>query len=86
MIISNKEVWVIMSKDRSLIAKGNVRDRRLIPASDVHDNKRLLTYMTEGKAVSAMEVSGFYGQDLIDGYKQGDDLSDHLEPDRKSVV
>lgn len=80
MIISNKEVWVIMSKDRSLIAKGNVRDRRLIPASDVHDNKRLLTYMTKGKAASAMKVSGFYGQGLIDGYKIGDNLSDYLEP------
>jgi len=80
MIISNDDVWVIMSKDRGLIAKGNVRDRHLVPAADVHNKKRILTYTTKGKAESAMTVSGFYGQELIDGYKSRDDLSKHLEP------
>lgn len=79
MIISSKKVWVIMSKDRTLIAKGNVRDRYLVPVSDEHDIKRILTYSTKGRAVGAFKTSGFYRMDLIRGYHQHDELEQHLE-------
>lgn len=79
MIISSKKVWVIMSKDRTLIAKGNVRDQYLVPVSDEHDIKRILTYSTKGRAVAAFKTSGFYQMDLIRGYHNHDELEQHLE-------
>ena len=80
MIISNKTVWVIMSKDRLLIAKGNVRNRSLIPTDDDSNKERILTYSTKGKATAAFKVSGFYNEFLIKGYERDKDLSEYLEP------
>jgi len=50
--------WVIMDVDRTVVAKGNVRDRRIVPIEDT--KKRLLTYTTKQKAISAYTVHGFY--------------------------
>lgn len=82
-MISDITVWVIMSKDRKLIAKGNVRDRHLVPVDDSEDKKRILTYSTKGKATAAFKTSGFYGQHLLDGYSytdHGRELTAFLEP------
>lgn len=78
-VISDKRVWVIMSKDRTLIAKGTVRNRELVRVNDLNDKKRYLTYNTKGRAESAFRVSGFYGQDLIPGCTYNSDLSEFLE-------
>jgi hypothetical protein len=52
--------WVIMSKDRTFIAKGQVRNRWLVPV-DAPDKKRVLYYDTQRKAESAFNDYGFYG-------------------------
>lgn len=49
-MISKKEVWVIMSRDRKVIAKGTPRNRYLVETADESDTKRLLTYSSEGRA------------------------------------
>ena len=79
MIISDITVWVIMSKDRTLIAKGNVRDRHLVPVDDVHDTRRILTYSSKGRATGAFKSSVFWGMNLIIGQYDANDLSTHLE-------
>lgn len=53
------EVWVIMSKDRSIIAKGTPRNRYLCKINE--SNKRILTYQSKAKAESAFKNNGFYG-------------------------
>jgi hypothetical protein len=79
MIIKNENVWVIMSKDRKLIAKGVPRDRSLELVDDLKDKKRILTYASKGKAESAFKISGFYGQNKIEGFISGMKISDFLE-------
>lgn len=74
--IFKETCWIIMSKDRKLIAKGNPRDRHLIPV-DSNDQKRILTYSSEGRAKAALSgANGFYGENLIEGYKSQWDWSD----------
>ena len=79
MIISNKTVWLIMSKDRSLVAKGTPRNRELVRVDDPKDTKRYLTYSSKAKAESGFKVSGFYGQHQLKGYEQGHSLDKYLE-------
>ncbi len=63
-----KTVWLIMSKDRTKVATGNVRARRI---SNINDNwSRLLTYKTSVAALSAFKNWSFCGV-----YKR-----DELEP------
>ncbi len=78
MIIKEK-VWVIMSKDRNLIAKGIPRDRKLIRVYDKEDKSRYLTYSTKRKAESGFKSCGFYNMNLIEGWERGKKLSDFLE-------
>ena len=61
MIISDKVVWVIMTKDRKYIAKGTPRNRYLIPIEDTKNTKRYLTYSSKGRAEAGFKLSGFYG-------------------------
>lgn len=68
--------WLIMSKDRILVAKGTPRNRHMVKLQDHidgKDKKRLLSYSTYGKALSAIKTSGFYGF-----YKTP--REEHLEP------
>jgi len=67
--IKNEKVWVIMSKDRLLIAKGTPRNRCLIEVSNTKDKKRILTYASKGKAESAFKISGFYTYQLPAEFK-----------------
>ncbi len=57
----NIKAFMIMSKDRTLIATGNPRNRTLTPIDDMRDGIRLLTYKSKGKATSAFTKHGFYG-------------------------
>ena len=47
MELENKKVWVVMDKKRTVIAKGNVRDRHLVRLGDKKCKKRYLTYSTK---------------------------------------
>lgn len=68
MIILNESVWVIMSKDRSLVLKGDGTDRELVPVNTKND-VRLITYKSESIAKSAMKRTTFSGMDQIKEYK-----------------
>lgn len=75
-------VWVIMSKNRKLIAKGVPRNRSLVLVNDINDSQRILTYSTKNKAESAFKNHGFYDWGLeehIDEWKEGDIWASHLE-------
>ena len=54
--------WIIMSKDRNLIATGNPRSRELISVSGLK-KQRILSYESKGKAEGAFKNYGFYGQE-----------------------
>ena len=77
-MISKKTVWLIMSRDRKVIAKGTPRNRYLVPVDDESDTKRLLTYSSEGRAKAGFKSSGFYThqlpQELRDNYNNSDSL------------
>jgi hypothetical protein len=78
-IISDKRMWVIMSKDRTLIAKGTTF-RHLVPVNNVRDQKRLLTYRSKSTAENAFtKFDWFYDKDLIPDYDNSKPLSDYLE-------
>lgn len=62
MKIYEKEVWVIMSKDRKIIAKGVPRSRALVEVSNLKDNKRILTYNSKKLAESGFNNSWFNTQ------------------------
>lgn len=56
------KAWVVMTKDRSLIAKGVPRNRYLVKVSDSSDKKRILTYSSEKIAfANSHNGVGFYG-------------------------
>lgn len=78
MLISNKKVWVIMTKDRKLIVKGP--DLSLIPV-DSTDGKRLTTYTTKGAATSSLKRSYFYGVDEIEGFRDTPETKYEYLPD-----
>lgn len=59
MELSNKKVFVIMSKDRKVIAKGTPRNRELVLVCDTKDKKRFLTYSSKGMAEAGFKSSFF---------------------------
>lgn len=60
MKIHEEKVWVIMSKCRQYIAKGTPRNRCLVRLDNKKDKKRLLTYKSEGMAISGFMNNWFY--------------------------
>lgn len=78
-MVIKENVWVIMSKDRKLIAKGIPRDRKLIRVDNKEDKSRYLTYSSKNKAESGFKSCGFYNMNLIEGWERGKKLSDFLE-------
>ena len=66
-----EEVWVLMSEDRKVIAKGVPRNRYrcLIDES----NKRILTYSSEGKARASSD--GFYTSVGVGEYMKENEMS-----------
>ncbi len=67
MIIKLDKVYLIVSKDEKLIAKGVPRDRYICHV-DEGDNKRILTYTTKSKATSAYKDCGFFVSDAAETY------------------
>ena len=55
-------VWVIMSKDKQSIVKGNPRSRVLVRLDDKEDNKRVMLYSRVKYAEGAMLVDGILGE------------------------
>lgn len=72
MEIENKKVWVIMSKDRKVIAKGTPRNRNLVLIENKKDKKRLITYSSKGMAEAGFKNSWFYSYGLPTEYKVDD--------------
>jgi hypothetical protein len=67
MEISNKKVWLIMSKDRQYVAKGTPKNRSLVKTDNPKDKKRFLTYSSEGMARAGFSSGlGFYGPDGLE--------------------
>lgn len=66
MEISNKKVWIIVSKDRKVVGKGTPRNRELVLISDSKDKKRFLTYSSKGMAESGFRNSFFSQWRLVD--------------------
>jgi hypothetical protein len=52
--------WIIMDKDRTVIAKGIPRNRSLVPLKDTEDKQRILDYTTKGRAEAGFTGSGFW--------------------------
>lgn len=59
MLIERREVWMIMSPDYKIVAKGVPRERTLVHV-DEDDGKRFLTYTSKAKAEAAFLRNGFY--------------------------
>lgn len=82
MEIEKKKVWVVMDKKRTVIAKGNVRDRHLVRLDDKKCKKRYLTYSTKNKAEASFSGKFCYGgSDLVEGMTGSiwEDRSEFLE-------
>lgn len=61
-------VWVIMSKDKKSIVKGNPRSRSLVRLDDKGDKKRVMLYSLEKYADGAMFAYGIWGdKGIVDG-------------------
>jgi len=60
MEIFENRVWVIMSKDRKMIAKGTTRNRYLVEVDNLKDKKRYITYSSETKAKVGFKNSFFF--------------------------
>lgn len=69
--ILHSKKWVIMSTDRTVIATGNPRNRRLTKVEDA-GNVRILTYTTQGKAKSAYSNGNGFWEDYKDNYNDPD--------------
>jgi hypothetical protein len=67
MNIELESIYLIISKDEKLIAKGIPRNRYICHI-DEKDNKRILTYASKAKAKSAYEDCGFYLSRTVEEY------------------
>lgn len=54
--------WVIMDKERTVIAKGSPRNRHLVSVDNTKDKKRILYYSSYNMAKAGYSV-GFYAWD-----------------------
>ena len=82
IVIEDKKIWVVMDKKRTVIAKGNVRDRHLVRLDNEKCKKRYLTYSTKNKAEASFSGKfGYNGSDLVDGMSSSiwEDRSKFLE-------
>jgi len=61
MILSQETVWLIMTKDRKMVAKGTPRSRTLVDVDNKTDKKRFLTYSTKGRAEAGFKTYWFFG-------------------------
>ena len=85
MEIENKKVWIIMSKDRKVIAKGTPRNRELVFTDDLKDKKRLLTYSSKGMAESGFTKSFFYQYKIGTKYTSDDLEAVQVEMSIKTI-
>jgi len=70
-MIMREDIWLIMTKDNKMIAKGVPRNRYLVKISDEKDKKRMLTYSSEKMAINGFTNSGFYNSS---GYERSEDF------------
>jgi hypothetical protein len=60
MEVYNEKVWVIMSKDGKMVAKGTPRNRCLVAIKE-KNKLRFLTYSSKGMAEAGFRNNWFYG-------------------------
>lgn len=83
-MLLREEKWVLMSKDRKIIAKGVPRNRYMCLIDE--SNKRILTYNSEGKARA--NSKGFYSSSGVHEYRKENNLewSNDIELEPVRVV
>ena len=79
MNLIEENVWIIVSKDRKLIAKGVPRNRSLISLEDKSNKERILTYQSKKKAELAFNNHGFYGMNQLGPVENYHQYKDFLE-------
>ena len=72
--------WIVMDKDRTVIAKGESRYKYLISINDEKDNKRTLFYSTRNRASNCRDGSFMNNGDSFKGYKY------HVEPVKVKII
>lgn len=62
-----KELWVLMTKNRKGIVKGESRNREVVQIDDEKDRKKYATYTSKARALSAKKNGciGYDNGDLI---------------------
>lgn len=83
-MIFEKEIWLIMSKDRKIIAKGTPRNRALVAVDNSKDRKRILTYNSKKIAENAFRGNWFY-KEYGDKYYFDGVYEEYSEEDLEAV-
>ena len=73
MELMNDKVWVIMSRDRKVIAKGTGKDKELVSVDDKSCRRKILTYTSERSAKQGMNY-GYLAMRTGDGWEERNDL------------
>lgn len=76
---SEEYKWIVMDKDRTVIAKGSPGEKYLISINDKKDNKRILFYSTKNRAKNCNDGS-FYNNSRYPNYKY------HVEPVKVKIT
>ena len=79
MFKSEEYKWIVMDKDRTVIAKGESRYKYLIPIDDKKDKKRTLFYSTRNRAANCIDGS-FMNNGYLGNYKY------HVEPVKVKIT
>lgn len=81
--------WVIMDKTRKIIARGQVRNRRLTMLEGPRKS-RILTYTSKARAENAFKKHGFYKWEvedyLIEQYGEDYKDKDYLEAVETEII
>ena len=72
MIEITEKKWIIVSKDRKVIAKGVPRSRELVLLGNTKDKQRILTYGSKKKAENGFLLNWFYAYSDISEYTPED--------------
>ncbi len=78
--------WIIVSKDRKIIAKGIPRNRYLIPVKDTKDKKRILYYDSQKKAEAGFCSSWFFTNQISEKYEPQDMEAVEVEITFKEII
>ena len=78
MIITKRNAWIIMSKDRKLVVRGDGNWRELFRIG-TNEDRRLITFDTKSRAKSALNRTSFSGMDRIKEYNDADKITHYAD-------